>query len=144
VYPHPARVAVLGGYRAIWLNQAIECWAHVLELAGRRVSELLTADDWAALAVALEDSPGRRGPRFDTSISHPGAVLADMLQSLAPAKATERLGRLCTNLDYVQAWAVIWAVQWYWEHGGQPKGEWWTPEYRRRHAEAHGSGQAKD
>ena len=39
------------------------------------------------------------------------------------------------ELDVAHAWAMVTAVQWFWEHCGEPLDftvdAWWTPEFRR-------------
>ena len=134
VWPQPGAVATLGGYRARWLNQAIECWAALLAPAARAVAEQFDAGQWQILAAALSER------RFDPAVSQPGLLLADALTPPV-SKPAQVLARACGELDYVHAWAVIWAVQWYWDNVETiKKGEpWWDVDYRRAHAKPYAS-----
>jgi hypothetical protein len=129
VWPQPGAVATLGGYRARWLNQSIEWWSALLAQASREVAEQFDAAQWQQLAAALSERV------FDPAVSRPGLLVADALtaQTSKPAQA---LARTCADLDYLHAWAVIWAVQWYWDNVEEiKKGDaWWEVDYRRAHA----------
>jgi hypothetical protein len=129
VWPQPGAVTTLGGYRARWLNQSIECWSALLAQASREVAEQFDETQWQLLAKALSERV------FIPAVSRPGLLVADALaaQTSKPAQA---LARTCADLDYLHAWAVIWAVQWYWDNvEGIKKGDaWWDVDYRRAHA----------
>ena len=59
-------------------------------------------------------------------------VIKDKNIDAAVAGVVEKL----RNLDYVHAWAVIVAVQWFWEHHDEgidvKDDQWWTPAFRRQ------------
>ena len=100
VWPQPGAVATLGGYRARWLNQSIECWSALLSHASREVAEQFDPAQWQLSAAALSERV------FDPAVSRPGLLVADALgaQTSKPAQA---LARICADLDYLHAWAVI-------------------------------------
>ena len=134
VWPQPGTVATLGGYRARWLNQSIECWAALLAQAARAVAAQFDTAQWQLLATALSERT------FDPAVSQPGLLVADALASHA-SKPAQTLQRRCAELDYLHAWAVIWAVQWYWDNVDTiKKGEpWWDVDFRRAHAKPYAS-----
>jgi hypothetical protein len=108
-------------------------------------------DQWSLLAEAL------KGMRIDPEFANPGLLLATAVED---AHRLEDLGFKCYNwggcdssvinpdidaevgkvveklrlIDYPHAWAVIVAVQWYWEHHKeiQKTDDWWTLKYRRQ------------
>ena len=101
------------------------------------------------LPLVAESGVGTRGQmlaaalserRFDPAVSQPGLLLADALTPPA-SKPAQALARACAELDYVHAWAVIWAVQWHWDNVEEiKKGEpWWEFDYRRAHAKPYAS-----
>jgi hypothetical protein len=163
VYPAPRAVEIVGG-RAPSLNQAIECWAAQLAWAtadnARSFSQSYWHDlgdtcevhelhDWAVLAHSIRDKP------FDPQFSRPGELLAaavedahrlesiggEWFQSNADItwkevdNAIAKLAKKLRDLDYAHAWAIIVAVQWFWDHQDGikvDKDEWWTLSYRRQ------------
>jgi hypothetical protein len=111
-------------------------------------------NEWSLLAEAL------KGVRFDPEFAKPGQLLAAAVED---AHRLEYIGAECldwgghdstiikdkhidaevkkvveklSNLDYAHAWAVIVAVQWYWEHHDEAidakKDDWWTLAFRRK------------
>jgi hypothetical protein len=109
--------------------------------------------EWCVLAEAL------KGIRFDPEFANPATLLATAVEDanrlddvgakwfsmdLPPEKysqielADKRVSQLANKLrelDYPHAWAIIIAVQWYWEHQDEgidmKKDCWWTLGYRR-------------
>jgi hypothetical protein len=109
--------------------------------------------DWALLATAL------RGMRFDPDFANPGDLIATAVEDThrlekvgrewfssdgdilwkevdaAVAQLVEKL-RNKEELDYPHAWAIILAVNWFWEHQEQgvdiSKDPWWTLAFRRQ------------
>jgi hypothetical protein len=103
--------------------------------------------------------------RFDPEFANPGQLLATAVED---AHRFEVIGATCLdwgecdstiikdkhidaevrrvveklrNLDYGHAWAVILAVQWFWEHHDEGinihKDPWWTLAFRRQWKEKH-------
>jgi hypothetical protein len=123
--------------------------------------------DWALLATVL------RGLRFDSDFANPGELLATAVED---AHRLEKTGRewfasdgdiewkevdaavrklveklRSKDLDYTHAWAIIVAVQWFWEHHEQGidigKDPWWTLTFRRKWKPKHapkGQGHSTD
>ena len=120
-------------------------------------------NEWALMAEALKDM------RFDSEFTNPGQLLATAVED---AHRLEYIGAKCLdwgecdstiikekhidaavnkvveklrNLDYVHAWAVIVAVQWFWEHHDEgidiKENPWWTLPFRRQWKERHASKQ---
>jgi hypothetical protein len=142
VYPAPKAIEVVGN-SAPALNQAIECWAALVaramadnartfsesygEMAGDRLYQHCL-HDWALLANVL------RGMRFDPDFANPPELLATAVEDAHRLEsigdewyfgeserkdrdaAVARLAEELRNLDYVHAWAIIGAVQWFWEN----------------------------
>lgn len=106
--------------------------------------------EWCVLAEALQ------GKRFDPDFANPGDLLTAAVED---ARRLEHVGdrwfrsefdgemhaagyKSCFRelveklhkLDYAHAWAVIVAVQWFWEHQEQGidlgKDPWWTLKFR--------------
>jgi hypothetical protein len=118
--------------------------------------------EWSFLACVLKDRP------FDPEYANPGELLATAVEDAhrfenaavkwfvtgtdfenIQAEADADVGMLVEKLrklDYVHAWAVIVAVQWFWEHhdGGIDieKDSWWKLAFRRQWHQEH-SGKAK-
>jgi hypothetical protein len=115
--------------------------------------------EWSVLAKALKNK------RFDPDFGNPGDLLATSVEDahrvenlaydyfsmdLPPEEYSslklleELVGKLVKklrNLDYAHAWAVILAVQWFWEHHDEgidiEKDEWWRLTFRRQWNEKH-------
>jgi hypothetical protein len=134
VWPQPGSVATLGGYRARWLNQSIECWSALLSQASREVAKQFDAAQWQLLAAALSERT------FDPAVSRPGVLVADALTAQM-SKPAQALARACADLDYLHAWAIIWAVEWYWNNVEEIKkgDQWWDVDYRKSHARPYAS-----
>ena len=162
VYPTAKAVDFLGN-SAPALNRAIECWAALLTRAtadnakkiwNHRASmpDEYFLQEWCVLADTLKEMP------FTPEFANPGELLATAVEDANRLEnigskwfSTERddyneielvdkrIGELAINLrglDYAHAWAVIVAVQWFWEHHGEgidiKKDEWWTLSFRRQ------------
>jgi hypothetical protein len=108
-------------------------------------------DEWCLLAELLKDI------RVEPEFPNPGELLrtafedAQTLEKVGQkwfrsefdgelaAKGLERavkgLAEKLRTLDYVHAWALITAVQWYWDHNERidfRKDPWWTHAFRRQ------------
>jgi hypothetical protein len=165
VYPAPKAVEVVGD-TAPALNQAVECWAALLARAMADNTRTFSASysewqinllnehclhDWALLASVL------RGMRFDADFANPSELLATAVEDahrlesigdewyFTEADESERkdrdaavgsLAEKLRKLPYAHAWAVIVAVQWFWEHHDEgidiKKDLWWTLGFRRQ------------
>jgi len=164
VYPDPRALAVLGA-SAPALNQALECWANIVARASADNSKDFAAAEWclladvcngtlwepvvenpaALLAANVADGHqlegagyrwfgGEEGDR-DASLARRDAGQPRQTTRAADA-AVQALSEKLAALDYAHAWAVLVAVQWFWdhaEHHSDPRQDpWWTLAYRRR------------
>jgi hypothetical protein len=159
VYPAPKAVEVLGN-SAPALNRAIECWAALLARATADNAKKLWNDvhrngikEWCVLADTLKEM------LFTPEFANPGELLATAVEDVNRLEnigstwlemeiddgynAIEQgdqyialLVQKLRDLDYAHAWAVIVAVQWFWEHHDQgidvSKDDWWTLAFRRQ------------
>jgi hypothetical protein len=110
--------------------------------------------EWGVLADTLKEM------RFDPEFTNPGELLATAVEDanrlenvgakwfsmdLPPEEYSEieltdkrvaELAQKLRELDYPHAWAVILAVQWFWEHHAEgidvKKDPWWTLAFRRQ------------
>jgi hypothetical protein len=136
-------------------EQADTEWQHVTGQVPWAMNE------WSLLAQAL------KGVRFDPEFANPGHLLATAVED---AHRLEYIGAECLDwggcdstvlkdkdidatvkkvveklrdLDYVHTWAVIVAVQWFWEHHDEGidinKDPWWTLAFRRQCHKKHAS-----
>lgn len=175
VYPTPRAIDVVGN-SAPALNQAIECWAALLTRAMADNSNNICPwylancrdenelNEWCVLAEAL------RGKRFDPEFANPGDLLAAAVEDAdrffcvgdkwftsmhdgdfaygARTRLFRELVKKLHDLDPVHAWAVIIAVQWFWDHQDEGidmgKDLWWTLAFRRQWKEKHASKQDSD
>lgn len=137
VYPHLRALQVLGR-SAAGLNQALECWADLVGRATDRNAERFGPEEWCYLADC------GNGTLWEPAFANPGALLAhqvrdaDAFEGLGakwlrgPAEVSALAEKLA-GLGYAEAWAVILAVQFFWDHHeaidvqGQ---EWWTLRFR--------------
>lgn len=152
VYPDMRALAVLGT-SAGNLNQAIECWASIIARATADNSNDFAAQEWCLIAdvcngtlwepnienpavlLAAEVSDGHRlnGTGYRWFCDAKGEATKEMKAADNKVKAlVEKLAAL----DYAHAWAVIVAVQWFWqntERNIDVRAEpWWTLAYRNR------------
>jgi hypothetical protein len=110
--------------------------------------------DWALLAIVLREM------RFDPDFANPGELIATAVEDAHRLEKIGRqwftsdgdilwkevdaaVGKLVDNLrskefDYPHAWAVIVAVNWFWERQGKgidiKDDPWWTLAFRRQKA----------
>lgn len=168
VYPDPQALAVLGT-SAPQLNQALECWGNIIARASADNSKDLGAAEWAMLAdvcngtlweprvdnpavllaAEIEDGHRLNGAGYKWFCGEDGE-LAGSLERLGLGKPTKemrdadnRIKALVEKLvamDYAHSWAVIVAVQWFWDHCelqfDARKDPWWTLAFRRKHADS--------
>jgi hypothetical protein len=111
-------------------------------------------NEWSLLAEAIKDM------RFDPEFAHPEQLIASAVED---AHRLEYIGAKCLDwggcdstviqekhidaevkavidklrtLDYVHGWAIIVAIQWYWEHHLHgidiEKDHWWKLPFRRQ------------
>jgi hypothetical protein len=169
VYPAPKATEIVGT-SASALNQAIECWAALLTRAAADNEKTLSQGEWingvvriglkqwSFLAHALKDRP------FDPDYANPGDLLATAVEDThrfechlthkffvtgtdfenIPEEADADVKRLVgtlRKLDYAQAWAVIVAVRWFWDHHDEgidiEEDRWWTLAFRRQRHQKH-------
>ncbi len=112
---------------------------------------------WCVLAEALKDM------RFDPEFANPGELLATAVEDAHRMEdvaekwfssefdgeeyarglehSVKELVQQLRGLDYPHAWAVIVAVQWFWEHCDEgidiKKDPWWTLAFRRQWRQKH-------
>jgi hypothetical protein len=157
VYPAPRAIEILGA-SAPELNQALECWAALLARAIADNSKVFRGpsdsismlNEWGVLAEVL------KGMRFDPEFAHPKELLATAVEdahrlenigsrwcqafSGSRDEAVGKLVEKLRKLDYPHAWAIIVAVQWFWEHHeaiDMKKDPWWTLAFRRKWNQEH-------
>lgn len=140
--------------RSSAIEDAVQCWEWALVHVADSVAKQFTRQEWSVLADSMQGSDwpyGRSG-------SGPGALLAaethdahrlsglgyrwlcgmsmppSDLRDLADAQVRGLCGRLAA-LGYVEAWAVIRALCWFWQHDDVDCGtdEWWRVDFRRSH-----------
>jgi len=142
IYPAPTAVEIVGN-TAPALNNAIECWAALLERAiadnsdtffkshfkdlGEGKIDVHYVHEWGILAEAL------KGIRVDPDFAEPAYRLSSAVEDahrldrwLEPnldfdaskevGPAIYRLVKKIKELDYPHSWAVIVTVEWFWEH----------------------------
>jgi hypothetical protein len=130
--------------------------------------KLYQMNEWSLLAESIKDM------RFDPEFANPGQLLAAAVED---AHRLEYIGAHCLDwgecdssvikekhidgavskvveklrdprFDYTHAWAVIVAVQWFWEHHDEgidiTNDPWWTLAFRRHWKERHASKQGSD
>jgi hypothetical protein len=131
----------VGGYRTVPLTQAIRIVAHMLGEAATRVAPSFSPQEWDVIAKSFQ------GRTVEPEHPMPGHSLARIVErSHHFYKTGARLGenadqdvanlvaRLET-LDYLNAWAVIIACQFYWDWQdrleSEPGFKWWDLADRR-------------
>jgi len=137
VYPNPRALIILGtGTRE--LNQALECWADAVARGTAENAGRYSRAEWSLLADCCN------GTHFEPTVASPGRLLAsqvldaEQLDRLG-AKWLERpsdvasLAEKLERLTYPQAWAIIVAVQFFWELHERidlHTDEWWRTAFR--------------
>lgn len=145
VYPDPRIGPVLGGYRSPPMTRALECWAKLLEDATCAVGKQFSAAEWNYLyasVTALPDTFLPQGPWPGQALAHRAeqgcnyGVRLSLLsrQAEEAAQFAKNLADRLAALDYIHAWAVIWAIEY--RQGlpepVKPQEEWWTLAHRYR------------
>jgi hypothetical protein len=135
IYPDP-RVTAIIGIRVSEIHAALDCWAILLARATVDNAGEFTKQEWAALAEALSRT------RPSPELANPGDFLAlilkdaDAVEGIAAKHKVDiaSLGKKLAKLDYVHAWAVITAVEWYKDNKDRvsPSDPWWTLDFKRR------------
>lgn len=127
---------------------ALSAWVNQLARATHEAAQVLTRAEWNYLADACN------GLMVDPGVSNPDVFLwaeasdAHKLNRLgdkwfpAGKKADAAVASLVTRLQqltYAHAWAVIAAIQWFWDHCAadvdHQRDEWWSLPFRRRMGE---------
>jgi hypothetical protein len=135
VYPPWVCGQILGGSSSRAFTQAIRCWAHLIAETAPQVAPLFSPEEWDVLARASAS----RHWDWDPESARPGDALFESLRRLVQLRDPgglanidwEDLAARLRRLNYVQAWAVITALQWRHQAGARAKGEWWTLPARR-------------
>lgn len=138
--------AMADNAKKIWNPQAVN--------SSGRLEDMYAIQEWCVLADTLKDMP------FNPDFANPGELLATAVEDAnklddigskwfmenLPSedysrveladKCIAELAKTLRGLDYVHAWAVFVAVQWFWEHHAEgidiKKDEWWTLSFRRQ------------
>lgn len=119
------------------LQQHLEGWALGLEVAGADIADRFSPREWVAIADACN------GTIMLSLGSLPGNLLAAnvadaiRLDNLAYRHGLGKdeasgLPRRLSELGYLEAWAVIVAIEWVFAQDNLPaEAPWWRPDYRR-------------
>jgi hypothetical protein len=166
VYPAPRAIEIIGSTSPslnqaleCWAallarataDNARDIWDSFIYDEPPQKYEVQPLHEWAVIAEVLKEM------RFDPEFANPGVLLATAvedghrLESVAnnwflwgeegpgtddPDKAIQKLTDKLRGLDYSHAWAVISAVQWFWDHHDEgidiKKDRWWTLAFRRQ------------
>lgn len=137
VYPSPRSIQVLGSSSPA-LNQALDCWAYLIGRATLENAGRFSRAEWLYLADCGNSTMWT--PEFDAARSIVHQVRdANELDGLGkkwlskPSDVDKLAGKL-EGLSYQEAWAVIVAVELFWDNHEDidtGKDEWWTLDYRR-------------
>lgn len=139
IYPPRVVGATLGGYRSYPLTQAVRCWAKLMERATEEVARLFNAGCWNFLALAARG----KEKEFDPEWANPGDHLAQLvehavryeieLDMVGGKESAQRLADRLRKMEYLHAWAVIWALQCRADSLDhvRPADAWWTLAYRQ-------------
>jgi hypothetical protein len=139
--------AVLGG-QLMSAEQGLRCWEAAIAAASVDNDKMFGRPEWNLMADANNGmSPlltmvgeDRRALR-----STPTMIWANVADDIRlnggdkkwKLKDPDGLVERLRNLDFVHGWAVVLAVQWFWEHANwkvnRQKDEWWTVDFRRQH-----------
>jgi hypothetical protein len=130
-------------------KQALACWADLLDQATRDNAKTFSRSEWNYLAdVNNGCSPlftmlgaGGKGLRMMPTMLwanvEDGQRLDGTGEKWFPAKQADQkvaeLSKKLQALDFVHSWAVVVAIQFFWQHTDIDHGEqpWWTLEFRR-------------
>lgn len=143
---NPELAAVLGG-QFMSAEQGLRCWAEVIAGASAENDNLFTRAEWNLIADANNGcSPVMTLAGEDMRLSMPTTLLwANVADDIKlnggdkkwKVKDARGLVDRLRGLDFVHAWAVVLAVQWFWEHAqcaiDHQADEWWTVDFRRAH-----------
>jgi len=121
------------------VTSAVGCWSMALDLAAFEVAEQFSRPEWCAIADA------NNGAMWDGVGTRPGMHLACNVEDAGKLEGLGAkwdidvpvLASKLHGLGYVQGWAVIQAVRWFWQHCQDidaAQDEWWTPAYRKQPA----------
>jgi hypothetical protein len=141
VNPPVEVTASVGAYRTVALTQAIRVVAHLLGDAAVRVASAFTPPEWGVIARSFQ------GRQVEPEHPMPGHSLARIVErshhhyrtgsSLGKGadQAVEKVVARLEKLEYLDAWAVIIACQFYWDRQDQlesePDFKWWELPQRR-------------
>ncbi len=147
------------------IREALECWAACLREAGEALAGRFAPEEWCLLADVLNgcmidhrwSSPGlllaaevEDGHRLDGTgyrwLGTEGTELEGSALRLGLARGTPDTARVdeqvadllsrLRDLSFVEGWAVVQAVRWFWERSGEDfdvrSDPWWSPRWRFR------------
>ena len=137
VYPDEQTLRVLGETTPE-LNRALEVHGEQIVRATAAINDQLCRGEWSYLADCFN------GTLFEPGFSNLGDCLAHGVEDedefyrtgqkrgVTVAALAEKLRRL----SYIEAWAVVTAISWFWQHHEQinvDQDEWWTIGFRLAH-----------
>jgi hypothetical protein len=117
-------------------HAALDCWAILLARATVGNAGEFSKQGWPALAEAL--SRTRVSPELTNPAEFMVQVLkdADAIEGIAANHKVDiaAISKKLVKLDYVHAWAVMTAVEWYKDNQERvsPSDPWWTLDFKRR------------
>lgn len=155
--------AVLGHLAAPRVEQALECWTNVLAGATEDNSKAFRQQEWCLiadvcngtlwepsvtnpavmLAANVEDGHrldgtgykwlGKEGDEIAGSLARVGIGTATPQMAVIDRQVAGLVQRIAA-LDGIHGWAMVAAVQWFWDHCGDDIAAaepWWTLAFRR-------------
>jgi hypothetical protein len=134
VYPNPQALQILGDTTPE-LNRALEVQSELIARATAAISEQFSRGEWSYLADCFN------GTIFEPRFSNLGDSLAHSVEDQDEFYQTgtkwgvdaAALAVKLRQLSYIEAWAVVTAVSWFWErhaHIDFDHADWWTIEMR--------------
>lgn len=132
----------IGGLRSVPVTMAIRCAAKHLGDACLEVAGMFTPKEWEAIATAFQEKT------IEPEDDSPQLALAQLLTKahdryrigeaitekidVNPDAAIASIARRIHNLDYWQAWSVIYSCMFRWHHQEVASHPWWRLDYRRK------------
>jgi len=155
---------VLGRLDAARVEQALDCWTNQLARATENNSKAFAPPEWCLIADVCNGmlwEPGIENPAVMIAanvadghhldgtgykwLSDEATELDGSLERVGAGKPTPAMREIdkqvsalvkrIAALDGPHAWAIVAAVQWFWDHCADDiaaRDPWWTLQYRRR------------
>ncbi len=137
VYPEPRTLRILG-QSTPQLNLALDCWARQVVAGAAEAEGLLSKPEWLFLADCLNGhlADAREDNSSLVLSVHDSHELDGTGHKWFEAEAAEHVEEVkakLRGLSYSAAWAVILAVQFFWDHHESLDllaDEWWRVSFR--------------